>query len=160
VAAGDRQIPLSEVVISNLSMTYSDWLHYLFRHRWQIVRFVIVGVSTFVLYFLSFHLFFGAGGFGYKTAVSMAYIITVACHFVLNRFFTFNAHRQDFGAHAGRYGLMLILNYGITLAVMWTCVEVAGISPYFGTVASTLATASSSFFVMKHFVFGPNEAHG
>jgi putative flippase GtrA len=136
------------------------WLDYLREHRAQITRFVIVGISTFVLYFLLFRVLFGGLGLGYKGAITIAYAVTVMCHFLLNRFFTFNVEQRDLGLHAGRYILMLLLNYLITLAVMWTIVEVVGISPYFGAVVSTLVTAASSFFVMKHFVFRLSGAGG
>jgi putative flippase GtrA len=142
------------------SVLLDSGIAYLRAHRGEILRFALVGVATFALYFLSFHVCFAILGLGYKAAVSVAYVITVTTHFLLNRFFTFNAHASDLGAHAGRYALMLLLNYGITLGVMWFVVEVMHISPYLGTVASTLATAASSFFVMKYFVFGLSEARG
>jgi len=142
------------------TLTLSAWLDYLREHRGQIVRFVIVGVLTFILYFSLFRFLYGSAGFDYKVAISLAYIVTVLCHFLLNRFFTFNARQRSLGLHAGRYGLMLVLNYVITLFVMWTVVEIIRISPYFGAVVSTAVTAASSFFVMKHFVFRSPEVAG
>jgi len=141
-------------------MIYSAWLGYVRRNKGQLVRFTVVGLLTFVLYFSLFHLLYGEAGLGYKVAVSIAYSVTVLCHFLLHRLFTFGAQRLSLSRHAGRYGVMLVLNYGITLGVMWTVVEIVRISPYFGTIASTICTAASSFFVMKHFVFSPSEASG
>lgn len=128
-------------------------LNYLREHKWQIVRFVVVGGSTFALYFLLFRVLYGEIGLGYKVAISFAYVVTVCCHFLLHRSFTFGAGRRGMGIHLGRYGAMLVLNYLTTLAVMWTVVEVLQVSPYWGPLASTGLTAASSFFVMKHFVF-------
>jgi putative flippase GtrA len=48
---------------------------------------------------------------------------------------------------------MLAVNYGITLSIVGLLVEVVKLSPYIGVIASTAATASTSFFVMKYFVF-------
>lgn len=126
---------------------------YLRAHRRQIARFALVGLSTFVLYIVLFRVLYGAMGFGYKIAISVAYFLTVCCHFILNRMFTFNVERRALGLHVGRYGLMLLLNYLITLAVVWAVVELLGMSPYLGAIASTAVSAMSSFLAMKHFVF-------
>jgi putative flippase GtrA len=156
-----RKIPVSEVVnVPSLRMLLSAWLDYLSRHKRQIARFIIVGASTFLLYFLLFHVLYGSAGLGYKVAITIAYAVTVFCHFLLNRFFTFSAQHRNLGLHAGRYGLMLVLNYLTTLFVMWVVVEIIRTSPYVGAVASTIVTATSSFFVMKHFVFSLSEVRG
>ena len=141
-------------------IAYSALLNYLRQHRGQIARFVFVGVLTFVLYFLLFRILYGSAGLDYKIAITVAYAVTVMCHFLLNRFFTFNARQRSLGLHAGRYSFMLLLNYFITLCIMWTVVEIVRISPYYGAVASTAVTAASSFLVMKHFVFRLPEASG
>ena len=133
-------------------------LDYLREHKWQIVRFVVVGGLTFALYFLLFRVLYGGLGLGYKAAISFAYVVTVCCHFLLHRSFTFGISQGGMGIHLGRYGAMLVLNYLITLAVMWTIVEMLRISPYWGPLASTGITATSSFFVMKHFVFDSGRA--
>lgn len=138
--------------MNRLVAVLSAALDYLREHMWQIVRFVVVGGLTFALYFLLFRVLYGTIGFGYKAAISLAYIVTVCCHFLLHRSFTFGVSRR-MSIHLGRYGAMLVLNYLTTLAVMWTVVELLRISPYWGPLASTGVTAASSFFVMKHFVF-------
>lgn len=54
--------------------------------------------------------------------------------------------------NAGKYLLMLAVNYGIILTVAGLVVEIVGWPPYIGVIASTAATASTSFFIMKYFV--------
>jgi putative flippase GtrA len=128
-------------------------MRYLAEHRTQIAKFVTVGLVTFGINFLFFHVFFGWFQWDYRVAVSLAYVITVISHFSLHLLFTFSAAEQQFVHNAGKYLLMLALNYGMTLAVVGLVVEVAKLSPYIGVIASTAATASMSFFVMKYFVF-------
>ena len=108
---------------------------------------------TFGIYISSFHLFYGLFSLDYKIAVSLAYLVTVICHFLLHRVFTFSAGEQYLMHNAGKYLVMLALNYAIAMTVVWLVVEVVGVSPYIGVVASTAATASASFFIMKYFVF-------
>jgi putative flippase GtrA len=134
----------------------STWRHlqrYVAEHRLQLTKFAIVGFVTFGINFSFFHLFYGLLGLDYRIAVSLAYVITVISHFLLHRFFTFSAKEQYLMHNAGKYLLMLALNYAITMTVVWLVVEVVGISPYFGVVASSATTATVSFFVMKYFVF-------
>jgi len=126
---------------------------YLAAHRTQLAKFVVVGIVTFGINFLFFHLFYGLFHWDYRIAVSLAYVITVISHFLLHRIFTFSAAEQQMVHNAGKYLLMVAVNYGITLTVVGLVVEVVGWSPYIGVIASTAATASTSFFVMKHFVF-------
>lgn len=133
-------------------------LNYLIEHRVQIVKFISVGILTFGIYFLTFHVFFGVCSWNYRLAVSLAYIITVVSHFWMNRIFTFNANEQQIVNNLGRYLFMLAINYAITLTIMGLVVDLAGLSPYLGIVASTATTASSSFFLMKYFVFKGDRA--
>jgi putative flippase GtrA len=121
-------------------------------HRWQLAKFAFVGVVTFGVNFFMFHVFYGLAHLDYRVSVSLAYALTVISHFVLHRFFTFNAADQRL-VHASKYFAMLGLNYAITLTVVWVVVRVIGSSPYFGVIASTAATACTSFLVMKYFVF-------
>jgi len=135
-----------------------DAVGYVSAHRFQLMKYVAVGLVTFGIYFSCFHIFYGVIALGYKLAVSIAYVVTVMSHFLLHRFFTFGAGDQDLVHHTWKYLLMLALNYGISLLAVWVTVEVVKVSPYFGVVASTAATACVSFFVMKHFVFDVKEA--
>lgn len=129
-------------------------LRYIVDHRQQLAKFVFVGLLTFGINFSMFHLFYGVGEIDYRISVSLAYVITVVCHFLLHRFFTFEAAGQELAHNVGKYLAMLGLNYGITITTAWCVVEVLGLSPYFGVIASTAATACTSFLVMKYFVFG------
>jgi len=128
-------------------------VRYAQTHRAQLAKFVFVGLLTFGVYICCFHFLYRVARLDYKLAVSLAYVMTVASHFLLHRFFTFGAADQAFVHHTWRYLLMLGLNYVVSLGVVWIAVEVAKISPYFGVVASTGVTAGISFFMMKHFVF-------
>lgn len=133
-------------------------MRYVFTHRLQLTKFAFVGLATFGINFSCFHLFYGLIGLNYEAAVSIAYLVTVMSHFLLNRFFTFSAADQALVHHTWRYLLMLGLNYAISISIVWAAVELARVSPYLGIVASTGATACVSFLVMKHFVFEERKA--
>jgi putative flippase GtrA len=151
LVAGNRQIPHAKNLAAVFMIRHT--LQYILDHRWQLAKFIFVGVLTFGINFLMFHLFYGVAQLDYRISVSIAYMITVICHFSLHRFFTFNAGEQTLAHNAGKYVAMLGLNYAITLSMAWFVVEALKVSPYWGVIASTLATAGTSFFVMKYFVF-------
>jgi len=126
---------------------------YVKTHRIQVAKFIVVGFLTLGINVCCFHIFYRAIGLDYKIAISLAYVITVVSHFLLHRFFTFDAEEQALIHHTWKYLLMLGLNYLVFLGVVWMTVEVLKVSPYFGVAGSTAVTAAISFFMMKHFVF-------
>ncbi len=128
-------------------------LQYAIAHRVQLLKFVVFGIATFCIYFLSFHLLYGNLHIDYKIAVSIAYVITVTSHFLLHRTFTFEATNQNVSQHVGKYLFMLGINYSSMLAIMWLLVDFFKLSPYFGLVITTITSAGMSFLVMKYFVF-------
>src|SRR5687768_1861896 len=110
-------------------------INYIVDHRRQLAKFVCVGFLTFGINFGIFHLFYGLAKLDYRVSVSIAYVITVVCHFSLHRFFTFSAGEQQLVHNVGKYLGMLGLNYLITISMAWFVVAVLGLSPYWGVVA-------------------------
>ena len=139
--------------IPNKYLWPSCILSYIKHHRWQLIRFCIVGLTTFILNFFFVWLFYGRAKLDYRVAVSCAYCITVVVHFMLNRLFTY---RQKDGAvftETTKYLMMLFVNYFITLSVITVTVELLGLIPYYGVIFSAFSTGFSSFLLMKYFVF-------
>ena len=132
---------------------WSKIFSYISNHKWQIIRFGIVGVATFLLKLSLVWLFYGKVGLDYRIAVTCAYVITVIVHFLLNRSFTYRRVDGGVGPDTVKYGMLLFANYLITMLITSATVELLGLTPYFGIVLSTLATAGFSFLLMKHFVF-------
>lgn len=114
---------------------------------------MFIGIVTFFVNLSIFHVFYKIFHIDYGAAISIAYVITVLCHFSSHRIFTFNAVDRQLVHHAGKYILMLVFNYMLTMTVVWLAVEVVWVSPYIGVIAATAMTAISSFFVMTYFVF-------
>jgi len=128
-------------------------LTFLKSHKLQLIIFVAVGLISFAINLGSFHVFYAMAQLDYKLAASIAYVITLICHFLLHRTFTFRAVDQKVAHSAWKYLLMLGLNYTSLLVVMWFFVDIINGSPYIGLVSSTGITAFTSFFMMKYFVF-------
>ena len=131
---------------------------YVKSNRRQIVLFILIGFSTFVLNYTLVWLLFGFLSTDYRLAVSLAYVITVIAHFYLNRTFTYKAKGMSLSTHITKYGLLLLLNYFITLTVQMITVELFGLTPYYGVVLATGCVMFSSFIIMKYFVFSERRA--
>jgi putative flippase GtrA len=127
-------------------------------HFWQLVRFIIVGLVAFLLYFILIYIFYGKFALDYRMAATYAYFITVIVHFTLNRKFTYNQKSNSIFPDSAKYCIMLTANYLITLAVTTGTVELLMLTPYHGAIISSFATALSSFLLMKYFVFAPQES--
>lgn len=128
-------------------------INYIITHRGQITRFVLIGLTTFAIYVTCFHFLYGLIHFGYRCAASIAYLITIGTHFILNRVFTFQAQEQFVASNLWKYIFMLGLNYINMLTIMWFVVAITKNSPYVGAVVSTGTTAAMNFFFMKYYVF-------
>jgi len=72
---------------------------------------------------------------------------------MLNRTFTYGHEGGSAIPNTAKYGIMLVVNYLITLSVTTVTFELLGLTPYYGIVFATFGTAFSSFLLMKHFVF-------
>lgn len=124
------------------------------NYKRQMFRFVLVGVVTFLINNFFFWIFYSCFNLYYQVSASLAYCLTVICHFFLNRGFSYG-HRTMTGIYGSipKYLGMLLLNYLIVLTVVLTTVEVFRLSPFFGILFSTAFTGCSSFLIMNHFVF-------
>jgi len=131
----------------------SKTILYLIKNRFQIFRFGIVGAITFILNFSLVWSLYGLLELNYPIAVTLAYIITVIAHFLLNRYFTYKADNSSVIGHIGRYGVMLMVNYLVTVSISIVTVELFKLTPYHGVIFATGMTAFLSFLIMKYFVF-------
>jgi putative flippase GtrA len=127
---------------------------YLELNKLFLKRFILVGILTFGLNNIFFTIFNSGLDIEYKRSISIAYILTVLSHFLMHRFFTYRNHdEKSLRQSVSKYSVMLCINYAITLLISIFTVEVLKISPYFGILFSTGATALTSFIMMNHFVF-------
>jgi putative flippase GtrA len=129
---------------------------YFKTHFWQIFRFGLVGGTTFTLYLSLTVLFFDILSLDYRVAVSISYVMTVVTHFLLNRYFTYQAGADFLGVAIYRYLMLLGLNYLNTMIITSIVVEQLKLTPYHGIIFSVLITSMTSFLIMKYYVFKKN----
>lgn len=122
-------------------------------HVLAFAKFGLVGATTAGIYFF---VLWGADsvlGFNYILAVSAAYVISTAFHFLANRHFTFAAIDDKRTSQLVRYSAMWVFNYLITIVVVSVCVERYLLSPYVGVCISVLFTMITGYILARYWVF-------
>ena len=122
-------------------------------HLLVFAKFVLVGAITAAIFFLAMWLAYEIFGLSYIQAVSLAYFVSTAFHFLANSLFTFLAVNSSRVSQIYRYLLLLILNYLITIFIVDLSVEGFLLSPYNGILISVLVTACVGYILGRYWVF-------
>lgn len=123
-----------------------------FLHRDFFFYSAVGGVSALVN-FGCFSLFYGVFRLHYEVAVTLSYILSVLTHFNGNRRVTFKRHTHALLPQLKRYGVMLFINYLVTLLVMHIAVAFLSLSPYIGLISAIAVTVWIGFIMAKFWVF-------
>jgi len=126
---------------------------YIKKYKWRIIRFILVGATTFFQNMVLIWFFYEKLGLNNLISVSAAYVVTVATHFLLNHSFTYQQSSKTVRLDLFKYSVLVFINYLITLVFSIVVVELLGLSIYFGGILSIFITGLSSFIIMNHFVF-------
>ena len=118
---------------------------------WQLVRYVLVGGSAFVIDFGTLWALKSGVGLPAWLAAACSYTVSTVYSFLLQRKFTFSAD-LGVGNSAVRYGILLVVNMVLTSAI------VQGFDYFLdlylvGKVVSTAAMTMWNFPIMKYWVY-------
>ena len=115
--------------------------------------FLAVGLLTAILYFGMLVLFLDGLKVEYRSSVSVAYLCAIVLHFALNRLITFQSSEERAFVQAGRYVVMAIGSYVITIALVSYLVETFGFSVYASVIVALAVTTVVGYCVSKLWVF-------
>ena len=118
-------------------------------------RYLFVGVSTVCIDIALLALLREKFKGGLLSAVSIAYWASIIYNFVLNRLWTFEAKAGMIPKQILQYGVLLFINYLVTLAIV-SSIEALGISEYIGKIIALGITVSWTYFIYKKIVFKEN----
>ena len=122
-------------------------------HLFTFIKFGTVGAITAAIYFLLMWIFFSGFEMGYIGAISIAYLVSTAFHFLANRYFTFGASEDRYGYQLIRYLVMWVLNYLLTITVVSVCFEQFELSPYIGVCVAVVLTMFVGYVLSHYWVF-------
>lgn len=119
----------------------------------EVILFLLVGATSAVTQIGVLAFLFEVCAFRLDWSVSIAYSASVLVHFLGNKHYTFRNTAKTGATEVLRYLGVVLLNYLITIGVVWLVVEVFKSNPYTAIVASIAATFGLGFALSKLWVF-------
>lgn len=119
----------------------------------QFVRYLGVGGSTAILFFVILFVAVEVLQFGHLLAVSVSFVCSTSFHFLANKTFTFKSRDANVLREVTRYLCVALLNYAITLIVVYLVVDLARQSTYLGAALAIAATVGLGYGMTKFWVF-------
>ena len=124
----------------------------------EFLTYLIVGGLTFLIYFGFIALTLEILHLDYRVGVSIAYLLAVIFHFIINRKFTFRAYGDLLIPQFIRYAGVVLVNYLITMLVVSFCVVNLSIPPYLGAALALVLTVGVGYLSSKIWVFRKSES--
>lgn len=118
-----------------------------------IMSYLTIGMLTALIYFSCFTVLWKLMGMNYQIVTSIAYALAVLFHFTTNRYFTFKSQGANLLQHITKYSMTIIINFIITLIIMYIAVEFLKVSPYIGMLLSISITVCTGFFLSRYWIF-------
>ena len=121
--------------------------------RGQFMRYIVVGVTSNTLLYLSY-IGLTTLGLGHKTAMTLLYVTGGLLTFFANRTWSFN-HLGSGRSALARYVVAYVLGYLFNLTLLWLFVDQLHQPHQFVQAAAIVLVAVSLFLMNKFWVFAP-----
>lgn len=117
----------------------------------ELAGFAIIGTVTFLVDLLLLAALRATTALPLAVAVTIAYAIAFALNFVLNRTLNFRSH-APIGGQALRYGLVVAVDYGLTLGVT-TGLSALGLDFRVARIIAAASVAAFTYTAARFWVF-------
>jgi putative flippase GtrA len=117
----------------------------------RFLRFATVGASVAAIDFGSVAIF--SRFLAPLVAVTVAYFIGVACHFLLNKFWVFRCRRSDYVKQLIQYGAVILNSWIITVIVVHLCLSTFTSNVLVAKLFAIPCATMCNFFLMQFVVF-------
>lgn len=122
------------------------------HHKKSFSTFLLAGIGTTVSYLGLFALFWHVLHWNHIAAVTVAFIFAAAFQFFANRKITFKVKEPRVFRQMLKYSTLLIVNYGITVAVLQFSLLFID-NPFVGLILAAGVTSLTGYWLFKHWVF-------
>lgn len=119
----------------------------------QLVRFAAVGASGYVVNLAVFAGAVHLAGIDYKIAAVLAFLVSVASNFWLNRHWTFDARGGHAGFQAARFLTVSVAAFLFSYVVLLLLVEEAGLPEVLAQAVAIVTATPLSFLGQKLWSF-------
>ena len=123
-------------------------------HNWlQLIRFATVGATGYVVNLVVFAACVHLLGIDYRLSAVIAFLVSVANNFWLNRHWTFDAKHHHPIDQAARFFAVSVLTFGFTYVVLVTLVSSTGMEKVVAQAIAIAAGTPLSFLGQKLWSF-------
>lgn len=123
-----------------------------FLYSHPLIRYIFVGGSTFVMYFLIIAFLHDKQDLRLSVATTIAYWTSILWNFSLNRWWTFSAaETKSLYKHAAAYLLLLAFNYTFNLIFVLLFSQI--VSYKIAVPVAVLIQTSWTYYVYKNYIF-------
>jgi putative flippase GtrA len=147
---------MSDELTTTVELPFHVRLRLGVRHRgnWlQLIRFVTVGASGYVVNLVVFALCVHALTIDYRISAVIAFVVSVINNFWLNRHWTFDAKHEHPMFQAVRFFTVSLVAFGFTELVLIALVEGPGLSKVIAQAIAVAAATPLSFLGQKLWSF-------
>ncbi len=120
----------------------------------SLVKYVVVGVSAFLVEYISFLVLFRQLGLSIVGANILSFVFGLMSSFILNRLWTFNdaSHRHKTTKQFGMYTLLAVINLALTIAIVQVLVNL-DIRADISKLLAMVVTSLWNFILFKLVIF-------
>ena len=120
----------------------------------KLVRYIISGGTAALTNMASLFLLVQFGRVYYLYASILAFLISVAVSFTMQKFWTFHDnHVYDVHAQFARYLVVILANLALNTALVYLLVETIGVWYLAAQLIATVIIAAIGYFAYRYFVF-------
>jgi putative flippase GtrA len=94
-----------------------------------------------------------AGWFPLLANVTIAFVLTYALNFMLNRWFAFHAAHRDLGRQLGRYVPQVSVDYLLTVGGVWLFATVLGVPVFWARLLAATTNLVFNYTVYRFWTF-------
>ena len=137
----------------------------------QFKRYVITGVTTFIIEYTLFYLFheiifgryrligfelvsrwFEADTYRYLLSNTIVYSMDFCLNFTINRVYSFKS-KAPLARQIKKYGILYVVNLAIISILLYMLSDILGLSPYISKLLAMGVIVSWNFIIYKKFIY-------
>jgi putative flippase GtrA len=115
----------------------------------------VTGAAVAALNFVSLWLFMHV--LGPRVSFSLAFLIALAAHFTLSKFWTFRDRSAEWGRQIWQYLVGALISYLIQLAVFQSAMSFLGLRVFGANAVAVLVGAVVGFLLMHSWIFSGDQ---
>jgi len=122
----------------------------------EITGYLFFGILTTLINILSYVLLTNILGIDYKTATTIAWLVSVLFAFITNKLFVFHSMSKHFlplVKELGAFILSRVASYGLDILTMITLIELLYINDFVAKIFANFVVVVFNYIISKYFVF-------